>query len=246
MDIPKAFVMRLPFGTADDKLEKIKQWGSKNFVRFKVSSNYERDLVVAGGFFDPRRAPKSFATFRSLVITNLKNWKVDRPHYERGWLAFVKPADWELEVKTKEEVKEEARSLVQGAVAVATRRIQRLVDARNGRIHRATGLLQGILDRRRQAGVDALAVEARQRRAALEEARAAKKRAFNSERFNLPDSRVSYSAEEMDECQTWQDVKRRRREHPQAAWKEREDARIAQIDRDLELSAQGRALLAPR
>jgi hypothetical protein len=231
METPKAFVLRLPFDTPAEKVEKVKQWGLKNFPRFKVSSNYERNLVVVGGFFDPRRAPKSFANFRSLVIMNLRNWKIERPRYERGCVAFVTPAQWEREVKTRQEKQQEARSLVEEIVANAMRQVQKKADERNAKISDAAARLQALLGRRVRIGFSHLATEVQKRRDEVSKVRVDKQRAFNTERFGLPDLVVSYAPEELDSCQTWREVKRRRLEHPQPTWKEREDEKLAQAAR---------------
>jgi hypothetical protein len=244
METPKAFVLRLPYDTPAEKVEKVTQWGAKNFLRFKVSSDYERDLVVAGGFFDPRNPPKSFANFRSLVIMNLKNWKVDRPRYERGYVAFVTPAQWEREVKTRQEKQQEARSLVEEIVAKAVRQVQKKSAERAAKISEAAARLQALLDRRVKIGFDRLAVEVQKRRDEVSKVRADKQRTFNTERFGLPDLVVSYAPEELDSCQTWREVKRRRLEHPQPTWKEREDEKLARTAREREIQKRGAALLS--
>ena len=238
MEAPVAFVVFLPVDTPKDRLAKIEAWGSKRFVRFKVSKQERRDLVVAGGFFDPRRAPGSFQSFRSLMITNLKNWKVERPHYERGWLQFVMPKAWQLELTTPEEREAEARTLMAEATTKALRTVQRLMDQRRDNVRRGAEGLQRLVDHRRRAGFDCLGRKVQRRRAAQAQARETRKRAFNSKRYGLPDCGVGYADEELDACQTWQEVKRRRVEHPQPAWKEREDEHIARTAKEREQSAR--------
>ena len=247
MELPKAFVMYLPFGTPPEKIEKLEHWGSARFRNFKVSEQPDRDLVVAGGFFDPLRAPASLKAFQRLVGNNLSNWGVERPHYERGWLQYVTPKAWYLELTTRAEREAEARGLVAQATTKALRTARRLEDERQAKVCRAVQALQRLVDRRTKVGFDALAEKVQERRDAQAAVREAKKRVFNAERFDLPELPVDYAEEELDTCQTWQEVKRRRVEHPQPAWKDREDARLARAARERQVSERAIALFrAPR
>ena len=230
---PKAFVMFLPIDTPGDCLDKLDAWGTKRYVRFKVSRQAEqRDLVVAGGFFDPLRAPKSFQGFRSLMITNLKNWGIKRPHYERGWIQYVTPKAWQLELTTPEERRAEAQALVARATSKALRHLRTQTAEREARVARGSQALQSLVNRRVKIGFNCLAQDVQQRRVALAGARARKKRAFNEQRFGLLDLGVTYADEETDTCNSWQEVKHRRRDFPQPAWKNREDERMAQTARE--------------
>jgi hypothetical protein len=100
--------------------------------------------------------------------------------------------------------------------------------ARDLRVTRAVDVLQRLVNRRSRSATDVLAAAIRQRRAEAAAARAAKQSALNSERYGLPGTYVRYSPEEL-ECESWQVVKRRRLEHPQPAWKERQDEKHAQV-----------------
>ena len=222
-------------------------WGSARFRNFKVSEQHDRDLVVAGGFFDPLRAPASLKAFQRLVGNNLSNWGVERPHYERGWLQYVTPKAWYLELTTRAEREAEARGLVSQATTKALRTARRLEDERQAKVCQAVQALQHLVGRRTKAGFERLAKEVQERRDAQAAVREAKKRVFNAERFDLPELPVDYAEEELDTCQTWQEVKRRRAEHPQPAWKDREDARLARVARERQVSERAIALFqAPR
>ena len=175
------------------------------------------------------------------MITNLKNWGIKRPHYERGWAQYATPKDWQLELTTPEERRTEAQALVAGATSKALRHLQAQAAKREARVARGTQALQRLVNRRAKVGFDCLARDVQQRRGALAGARARKKRAFNEQRFGLLLD-VYYTDEELDTCSSWQEVKRRRKDFPQPAWKNREDERMAQTARERQESEQAVAL----
>lgn len=240
-----AFVFEVPLaGVSAETRAKVKDWGCKKFHRFRVCDKPEEDIIVAGGFFGDWR-PKSLKALQRLLATNLKNWRVSRGEtwYSRGWLRLVCERRWQLATTTREDRNKEVRTLLYGLVDDAVKEARKRADERDDRRRLGVQKLQQLVERRAKPAFEALAAEQRSKQKQLAEARESKKRAFNSERFGLPEARVSYSPEELDSCHTWQDVKRRRKEHPQPTWKEREDEKIAQLARECELSARGRALL---
>jgi hypothetical protein len=242
-----AFVFDMPLsGVSAETRSKVEAWGCKKFPRFCMCDKPEDDLIVAGGFFG--KVPKSFKAFQRLVATNLKNWGADRGEtwYERRWLRLVCPLSWRVATTTREERTKEVRTLLYSLVDDAVKESRKRADARDDRRRLGVQKLHQLVERRTKPAFEALAVHVRSKQKELAEARESKKRAFNSERFGLPEARVSYSPEELDECESWPDVKRRRRTHPQEAWKEREDAKLAQVDRERAESAKNRAMFGAK
>lgn len=232
--------MRLPSDISAEDRDKLLRWGQRSFHRFKVSDAFAE--VRCGGFFLPHRAPATLAQFQRGVATNCKNWGLDRQEtrYQRGWLQFASPAQWELHITTPHERYVEVEGLVKEVVDGAWRQLCQRKAARAARLTAAASKLASVTQRRTKLGFDALAPEVRARRAKEAAAREAKTLAFNQERFGLATTRVAYSSEEL-ECDSWQAVKKRRIACPRDARKDREDERLAQIERDCQ---EQRAYLA--
>jgi hypothetical protein len=221
-----AFVMRLPGALPGDAYNRLMDWCKARCTGHRVKGGVEETLC--GGVFLESCVPRDLAHFRRLMVTNLKNWGVERQShlYKRGWLQFVEQMEYDMLLTTPEEraaleQKHKEQLAAEEAAAAEAKR-----QARDLRVDRGVKILRRLVNRHLQGAVDKLAVEIHKRQAAAAEARRAKQSAFNEERYGLPGVYVRYSPEEL-ECESWQAVKRRRLDHPQPAWKEYEDAKLA-------------------
>jgi hypothetical protein len=232
-----AFVMRLPSSLPVEAQEKLYAWCKTKCSESRFRRVAEEALY--GGVFHEDSEPRDLKSLQRLMVTNLKNWDVDRrgQRYKRGWLQLVDPEEYFLQLTTPEEraaleQKHKDELAAKEAAEAEKKRQERLA-----RVARGAKILQRLADRRLQGAVDKLAAEIKQRRADEAAAREAKQSAFNEQRYGLPGTYVNYDDAEM-ECEDWAAVKRRRLEHPQPDWKEKQDARLARGARDRKLSAR--------
>jgi hypothetical protein len=225
-----AFVMRLPGSLPGDAYDRLLGWCKAKCSEHRFRGDVDESLC--GGVFHEDSEPRDFAHFRRLMATNLKNWGVERrgQRYKRGWLQLVDPQEYFMQLTTPEERAALEQKHKDKLAAEEAAEAEKKRKARDLRVTRAVDVLQRLVNRRSRSATDVLAAVIRQRRADAAAARAAKQSAFNSERFGLPGTYVRYSPEEL-ECESWQAVKRRRLDHPQPAWKERQDEKLAQAAR---------------
>jgi hypothetical protein len=223
-----AFVMRLPGSLPGDAYDRLLGWCKAKCSEQRFKGGVDESLC--GGVFHEDSEPRDFAHFRRLMATNLKNWGVQRQKqmYRRNWLRYVDVQQYFMELTTPEERAALEQKHKDRLAAEEAAEAEKKRKARDLRVTRAVDVLQRLVNRRSRSATDVLAAAIRQRRAEAAAARAAKQSAFNSERYGLPGTYVRYSPEELD-CESWQAVKRRRLEHPQPAWKEREDEKRAQV-----------------
>jgi hypothetical protein len=234
-----AFLAKLPFLTGEQS-EKVETWGSARYKDFRLVLEDSDDgghCCLAGGLF--REQPMSLHHLQRLFTTNLKNWGLPRPRYQRGWLRLVPRDEAREQLGLKAEAESECAAIVLQMVNVE---MWKQVDAnaaerrakRDARREEACRRLAGLEAPRRslEIGFGALAAATAQKRVE----RVQKTARFNSERFGLAGVYVNYTRAELEECQDWAAVKRRRLSEPRTAREERDDTLCARAA--LERAAQ--------
>jgi hypothetical protein len=226
-----AFVARLPGHLPGDAYNKLLDWCKARCSEHRFKGGVDESLC--GGVFHTDSEPRDLKGFQRLMVTNLKYWGVERrgQRYKRGWLQLVDPQEYFMQLTTPEERAALEQKHKDKLAAEEAEAAEKQRQARLKRVARGAEMLRRLVNRRCQSATDVLAAVIRKRRADVATTRAAKQTAFNSERFGLPGTYVRYSPEELDECENWNAVKRRRLDHPQPAWKEREDEKLAQVAR---------------
>ena len=187
--------------------EQIWAWGRSRFTRFRVANTSEVTLVAGLGF---KNTPKSLKHFQRLMNINLINWGFERQNqYQHGWLKFCSLKDF-------------CKAFRNPVVSARWPRIRKKIDEKPAlseaeRLRERRRVLNGgpLNPRRESLGGCMAAKDAFDVLAALldekREARKAKRAQFNRERYGaevVP--RAIYSNKELDVCQTWQEVARRR------------------------------------
>ena len=223
-----AFVMRLPFLTEENKI-RLESWARLRCLpdTFMIVD----ELDVAGGVL--KTMPRSLKHFQAAMGNNLRNWRADRQICERGWLQFVSVDELSTRLgvvaateKRRSEYNERFHTII---IPAEAKRRQLLAKAqRDEELKVAVQKLQTIVVKRTRASFELLAEDVLASRKALAERRAAKRQAFDQERFNRPDISMRYSTDELDECSSWHEVKRRRLT-TYTDWKLKEDAALERI-----------------
>ena len=224
-----AFVMRLSFLTEDNKI-RLESWARLRCLpdTFMIVD----ELEVVGGVL--KTMPRSLKHFQAAMGNNLRNWKADRQICERGWLQFVSVDELSIllgVVAAAEKRRSECNERFRTIIRAEAKRRQLLVKAkRDDELKAAVQKLQTIVAKRTRASFELLAAGVFASRNALAERRAAKRRSFDRERFNRPDVSMQYSIDELDECGSWHEVKRRRLA-TYTDWKLKEEAALERIAR---------------
>ncbi len=223
-----AFIMKLPYLTADGK-NRLESWARHRCIpgTFLVVE----ELDIAGGVLI--RAPQSLKHFQATMGNNLRNWKVERQICERGWLQFVSVDELSFHlglVAASERRRQNYGEWLRNVAIPAE--MQRRKDAweaeRNVSLQAAVQKLQAIVAKRTRGSFDILGAKVLEARGHLAEQRMEKRRLFDQDRFKRPDVSMTYSDAELDECDTWADVKRRRLA-TYAPWKLKEEEHLERI-----------------
>jgi hypothetical protein len=107
-----AFLAKLPFLTGEQS-EKVEAWGSARYKDFRIVLQDSEDgghCCLAGGLF--REQPMSLHHLQRLLTTNLKNWRLPRPRYQRGWLRLVSRDEAREQLGLKAEAQAECAAIV--------------------------------------------------------------------------------------------------------------------------------------
>ena len=235
-----AFLAQLPF-LSGEQSDKVEAWGSARYTDFRIvvvqDSADGGHCCLVGGLF--REQPRSLHHLQRLLTTNLKNWRLPRPRYQRGWLSLVSRDVARERLGLKTEAHAECAAIVLQLVnANMWKLVEQRASERSARRAEACSRLAalGAPKRSLAVGFDALAATTRERQAEVATRRAQKASSFNQERFGLAGGYVGYSEAELDECSDWAAVKRRRLDEPRTAREEREDTLSARAA--LEVAAQ--------
>ena len=207
-----AFVMKLP-GLCAEERARIMEWGQKRFHRFRCNPD-----GLAGGVF--KRPPRSLKALQQLVGKNLANWGIERENIgDRGWLRLCCKGEFRTRLMGHE-ISERWRRLAAAALEKATKGEVRKMNNRRRVIKEKIKQAK----KRRMAEVfAALAAGVQQRKQEDEERRSAKTKLLNQQRFGLAVTSPSYTAEELDQCESWAAVLARRVNHPRSVRKELDD-----------------------
>ena len=223
-----AFIMRLPFLTQENQI-RLEAWARLRCLpdTFMIVD----ELEVAGGVL--KTMPRSLKHFQAAMGNNFRNWRADRQICERGWLQFVSVDELSTLMgvvaateKRRSEYNERLRTSI---IPAEAKRRQLLAKAqRDEELKIAVQKLQTIVAKRTRASFELLAEDVFASRKALAERRAAKRQAFDQERFNRSDVSMRYSTDELDACSSWREVKRRRLT-TLPDWKRKEEAVLERI-----------------
>lgn len=225
-----AFVMMLPHLTAEGQMH-LESWARTRCV--PNTFMFVETLGVAGGVL--KREPRSLKHFQASMGNNLRNWNVERQICERGWLQFVTVDELSFHlglVAASEKCRSKYNEWLRGvAIPAEIERRKKLVEAeRDEKLQIAMQKLQAIVSKRAKASFDILATDILKARGKLAERRAVKRQLFDQERFKRPDVSMQYSTMELDECENWAEVKRRRLTvYP--TWKIKEEEALERIAR---------------
>ena len=91
-DQPAGFVITVCCNRPDPDLM---EWSHKRFLRTTwVAHPTDCAQCLVGALFG-ENVPRSFQHFRRLVVTNFKNWGIDRTtFYERGWVRYIDSGEY--------------------------------------------------------------------------------------------------------------------------------------------------------
>jgi hypothetical protein len=226
----QAWVMKLPLLNDSDR-RTLLNWGGTRYTHFRVFDG--ADHCEVGGFFRGTIPP--LKKVQSLLVTNLKGWKIARrDNREPGWLVLASADDARERLGLNQEAmryaEEVARQEAEQTFERQRQECERKWWAREMQRAKACMILRGLVRTRVRTCFEVLAadVKKRQREAAARQAaideeviarRHAKKRKFHVESHGHDTDEVGvwerrYTNEEADMCDNWRAVKRRR-----AGWK---------------------------